>query len=203
MEHKETIIDSIIKLELEMFLSVPTDQKSYCQEHPDHFQVHRRAQFISWSEAALQSYLNDLVNAKGKSRNLMTIKYARMGKILKRQNFSPYIEIIVAAMMAWQKKIIRSYPLLMQRARPCDQNEDSSAMISFETYLRAELETYSNATLKLLSDDIQKYQNMGINMPEQTYRYLASKMHFSSLKELEETVRLKLNTIPSINNQNV
>ena len=60
----KNVIEKIIELELEMFLTVPTDGRYSCQEDPEGFRLHRRAQFSIWSEDTLQSYLDDLDRAK-------------------------------------------------------------------------------------------------------------------------------------------
>jgi hypothetical protein len=67
------LISKILDLKLEMFLTVPTEQKARGQEYPDSFHLHRRAQFALWSEDTLRSYLKDLENAETDGSNLMTI----------------------------------------------------------------------------------------------------------------------------------
>ena len=91
----KNILEKIIELELEMFLAVPADGTYSCQEDPEGFRLHRRAQFSIWSEDTLQSYLDDLYRAKKKAINLMTIKYARMDDLLPAENSNPQIEEIV------------------------------------------------------------------------------------------------------------
>lgn len=71
--------------------------------------------------------------------------------------------------------------------------EDSDFMTSFETYLRGELETYSDATLELLSKDILDKHAQGINMAEEIYTCLVKDIGYDSLHEAEQTVRDRRN----------
>jgi hypothetical protein len=191
METRETIIDQILALELAMFLSVPTEHRYLCQENPENFKVHRRAQFAAWSNPTLESYLIDLQSAKTGKRNLLAIKYARMDDLLPRENFSPTIEAIVDLAVQGQKQFIARYPCLMRGGRPLSRQEDTPGLTSFETYLRGELETYSEKTLKLLHDDILALQKSGSSLSETTYRNLAKQWGFDSLEILEKTLQEK------------
>jgi hypothetical protein len=60
MTAKDRTIEAILEIELQMFLTVNPEPTSGCQEHPESFKLHRRAQFAPWSEEALGSYLEDL-----------------------------------------------------------------------------------------------------------------------------------------------
>ena len=89
MSKKDEIIADILEMELEMFLSVPTDQPYSCQQDPAGFRLHRGAQFSIWAEDTLGSYQDDLRRAREEGTNLMTIKYARMEDLIPRKNFNP------------------------------------------------------------------------------------------------------------------
>ena len=140
------------------------------------------AQFSVWSEAALNSYLDDLETAESSGRNLMTYKYARMDELIVAENNSPYIEKIVAAQLEWQRQIISDYPKLMQNARGLTDADESVMDVSFERYLRAELESYSERTLQLLMNDVENYRNDGVNMSGLVYLNLVKGMGFDSLE---------------------
>ena len=76
---KEEIIAKIIVIEWKMFQDVPNiGGTAPCQEERQTFEIMRLSQAASWSEAALESYLDDLTEAQKQERNLMTEKYARM-----------------------------------------------------------------------------------------------------------------------------
>ena len=182
----ESVLLKILERETEMFLSVPTDGPCACKEHIDSFVLNRRVQFLTWSEEALSSYLDDLVGAKRDGRNLMTYKYARMGGQLSCENKSPLIDAIVDQQMEWQGALLKAYPAFMRRARPLRTSQDGEGRTSFETYLRAELETFSAATLASLHREIERKMAAGINMSEETYERLLKEKGLPPLAEMEE-----------------
>ncbi|MHC1697441.1 MAG: DUF4125 family protein [Geobacteraceae bacterium] len=194
MEENNIIIEQILELELAMFLSVPTTHRYTCQEDPESFRLHRRAQFAAWSASTLESYQRDLLKARDKECNLVAVKYARMDNLVPCENFSPFIDAIVDLAVAGQKQFVVDYPCLMRGGRPLSKEENSPGMTSFETYLRGELETYSERTLQLLYGDMLALQKSGTNLSESTYRSLAGNLGFDSLESLEETLRKKFNT---------
>ena len=181
MTAREKYIAAIVELELEMFLTVPADGSYSCQQDPAGFRLHRKAQFSIWSEDTLQSYQNDLTRAKADSINLMTIKYGRMQNIIPRQNLNPLIEDLIAEQSSWQAEMIRKYPRLMAGARHQSQPDESTNDTSFETYLKGELETYSDTTLELLHRDMVQLDKTGGNGSEKIYDYLVKEMGYDSL----------------------
>jgi hypothetical protein len=187
----KNILTKIIELELEMFLAVPADGTYSCQQDPEGFRLHRRAQFSIWSEDALQSYLDDLYRAKKNAINLMTIKYARMDNLLPAENFNPHIDEIVTIQLRWQTEMVRKYPYLMAGARHLSQTEGPTFDTSFETYLRAELETYSEATLALLYRDMIKCEKAGINGSEKLYAYLVDALGYDSIEAADQAQKQK------------
>ena len=194
METRNLITEQILELELAMFLSVPTTHRYRCQEDPESFKLHRKAQFAAWSVPALESYLIDLQQAKAADRNLLAIKYARMDNLLPCENVSPLIDAIVELALAGQKQFIANFPFLMRGGRPLSKQEDAPGLTSFETYLRGELETYSEKTLQLLHDDMTALQQSGSSLSEATYLYLAEQWGFESLEALEKTLKEKAET---------
>ena len=182
----EDIIEKILTRELKMFLSVPSIRKCSCQDYPERFKLHRKAQFSCWSRDTLESYLSDLDKAEEKGINLMTHKYARMDNLIPQLSSNPLIDALAGYYCAWQLSMIRKYPGIMSGGRPLSSAEDSTFLTSFETYLRGELETYSDATLELLNKDILAKNAQGINMAEELYTYLVKDMGYDSLDEAEK-----------------
>lgn len=191
MNEKDRIIDAILEIELQMFLTVNPQPTSSCQGYPESFKLHRRAQFHPWSEEALGSYLDDLHQAKERGDNLMRRKYARMQGLLPATERSPIFEEIVRLKMDWQRAMFRSHPAVMSGARPLTGEDTHAQMTSFEAYAHGELETYSARTLKLLHRDLLAMQARGESLSEKVYDYFVRASGYPSLEEAEKKLRLK------------
>lgn len=188
---QEKLIDEILDLELAMFMTVPSRGPAPCREHPDSFRLMRRAQFESWSENTLKHYLADLKAAGQRNENLMTLKYARMENLVPLANDSPLIDRIVEIQADWHREVARKYPYFSRTSRPVDDSSDRSGSVSFSTYIRGELETYSNRTLASLYDDMQTVKGRGGNMAEDIFNRIVQARGFESLDEAERRLRAK------------
>jgi len=185
MLDKQTLISKILEIELHMFLTVPTLEKSSCQDHPESFKMHRHAQFFPWSVDTISSYLDDLQKAKEIGQNLMTHKYARMDNLIPARSTNPLIKRIIDVQYKWQEEMFSKYPNIMRGARPLSSTSDTYYKTSFETYLSSELETYSDTTLDFLYKDISNKRKNNINMAEEVYEYLVKALGYKSLAEAE------------------
>ncbi len=172
MSDSREIIDKIIAIELQMFLAVPSDGQGNCQDNPQAFSLHRRAQFSIWSEAALVSFYQDLVGAQNEGVNLMTIKYAFIQGLIPGQNDSPFLDKVLQVQLDWQKEMLENHPTFKGKARPLEGDDDERQLVSFKNYARGELETYSAKTLQILHADFQEMRNRGINGSREIYSYL-------------------------------
>jgi len=177
---KDGIIEKILDLEVEMFLKVPTDEEPLCRSDIESMRIHRDGQLSSWSEEACRSYFEDLRSAKEAGLNLMTVKYARMGKQIPPYSSNPYIEKIVNIYRQWQSEIIQRYPNTMAGGRNIDD---------FQIYLRSELETYSDRTLEILWKDVQRSLDEEINMSVEVYERLARRAGYQSLDDMEKSLK--------------
>ena len=191
MAEREKLIQQIVDSELSMFLSVPADGEYSCRQHPDSFRLHRSVQFSIWSEDTLSSYLHDLERAEKNKRNLMTVKYARMDDLIPRENFNPLIDAIADIQYRWQIEMFEQYPNVMAGARPLSEKDDTPSKTSFVTYLKGELETYSDSTLALLHRDLEALVKEGMNGSRMVYERLVREMGYSSLDEVEEMRKRK------------
>ncbi len=187
MDENESLINRILKRELNMFLTVPTLQRASCQEDPEMFKVVRGSQFITWSGETLDSYLQDLKSAKKNNINLMTQKYARMGNLIDKIKENPVMDEIVEIEIEWQKEMFEKFPCLMGGARALRSSEDTPSATSFETYLRGELETYSDMTLIFLLKDVKGYSEKNENMMIKTHLHMVKQLGYASLEDAEET----------------
>ena len=184
--YMDKLIDHILAIELEMFLAVNARGDASCQSRPDDFRLHRKAQLQAWPGPALESYREDLERARDGGINLMTIKYARMENIIPRKNHSDIIEKIAGIQYGWQMEMFKKYPNLMGGARPLSSEADSDFRTSFETYLKGELETYSEKTLRLLYDDMLLREKENRNYSIDVYSFLVTESGYRSLDEAEE-----------------
>jgi hypothetical protein len=186
MADRKKLIEWVVESEFRMFLSVPADGDYSCRQHPDSFRMHRKAQFNIWSDDTLESYLHDLQRAEKEGKNMMTIKYARMDNLIPRKNFNPLIDRIAETQYRWQQEMFHTYPHFMTGARPLSEADDSALKTSFETYLKGELETYSDNTLSLLHRDLNNLAEKGINGSKLVYDYLVKELGYGSLEEAEQ-----------------
>jgi hypothetical protein len=197
----EQLIPDIIELEWEMFSGVNNFGGSApCQEDYLTFKIMRVSQAEAWTEELLQSYYNDLVQAKSHRRNLMTEKYARMmestypeeyKKIADRLPFVDsrtldLIEKIIAINLKWKIETAEKYPYLTDRGRVIFTKDDSGNITSFETYLRGELRTCSPNTIQIYYDMTLEHLHRGENIEEIYLLNTVKKYGYASLEEAEK-----------------
>ena len=179
-DHQE-LLNDIIEIELNMFQQVKTVETSLCQERPEAFKIMRGMTHSVLSAETLKSYLEDLRKAKAEGKNLVTGKYARMQNLIPPLKFDPtiknIIENIVKTENYWMKEISAKYPCCLM-----------GQIGNFEVYLRGELETYSDETLRLYFADIAKAEREGRNLAKERYDKLAKNLGYDSIDSMEKTI---------------
>ena len=197
------LLDTIIVLEERMFVSVKTSTPSDCQSRLHTFRRMRRMAHCVLSDETLRSYLQDLRDAfvpenagdccggpslkamaspVGASapctfelrRNFFTEKYARIEDKIPSLSDNPLIDKIVAIESTWFRDLRSRYPRLLQKSTG-----------AFERYAHAELETYSDRTLKLLARDVFAAHDAGRNLVEERYAFLCETLKLGTLAEAE------------------
>jgi hypothetical protein len=201
---REAIIAGIIAIEWRMFQDVPNiGGTAPCQQERQTFEIMRMSQAASWSEAALESYLDDLTEAQKQERNLMTEKYARMMKSTSPAEYARIerlvppvgsealllIDEIATIILDWEEELSRKYPLVLREGRPIRSSSDTVFVTSLETYLKGELATYSLKTLKLYHEHLLKEQSENINGSEITLAETIKQYGFHSLEEANEKLK--------------
>ncbi|HXZ95401.1 MAG TPA: DUF4125 family protein [Dehalococcoidia bacterium] len=171
----EELLRDIVAIELRMFLTVQTADTTKCQEQPDTFKLMRRAGFHVLSAETLESYLQDLQEALEEDRNLVTLKYARIDELIPSLNDNPSIGKIVDIEERWFKELEQKYPLTFR----------NRAEFAAGTYLRSELETYSDRTLELYLRDLTRALNEGKNLTAERYTYLFKQLGYNSIDDME------------------
>ena len=157
-EEMNPIIEQIVEMEWEMFQNVRnTGGRAACQDDFETFDVMRKSQFLIWDLPLLESYWQDLQEGKAQGRNLVMEKYAYMMESTAPKEYEAIatglpkiseekqamVEQIVAIQVGWREEFAEKYPHLSGQARIIHTSEDTLYDISFETYLRGELKTYS------------------------------------------------------------
>lgn len=204
MTKKEGLIAKIIETEWKMFQDVPNiGGTAPCQEDHKTFEINRFSQAMSWSEAALESYLGDLTEAEKNGRNLLTEKFARMMKSTSPLEYAliehlippldpevpPLIDQIVEIVLEWEEKLLQKYPHILRKGRPLHSSDDTHSVTSMETYLRGELATYSPGTLRLYCEKILKQKSENVNGSEITLDHMMKQYGFKSLEEANEKLK--------------
>lgn len=197
------MIEKILDIEWHMFSNTHNiGGKASCQDDKETFRIARSSQFEGWSEATLESYFNDLEEAKKEERNLLAEKYARMMKYTSPTQYSkiehmlPQLSSEVTSLInkiaeiesEWQEKFSEKFPNIIGRGRPIRSSQDTPFSASFETYLRGELSTYSERTLKLYYEDILRSKSKQVNKSEIVYEIMMKKYGYKSLYEAERAI---------------
>jgi hypothetical protein len=195
---------NIIKLEWEMFSNVNNiGGRASCQESPETFRIMRESQAVTWSQELLESYLEDLKTANEEGRNLMTEKYARMMKYTHpdeyeniknslppiNENVSKIIEEIVKINLEWDEVLANKYPYLKARGRKTYSYEDTPYGTSIETYLRGELQTYSEKTIEIYYNYVIEQKSKNINLKELNLLNMIKYYGYESLESANDKVK--------------
>ena len=194
-------ISEIVALEWEMFQAVNAGgPRASCQNDPVTFDGMRRGQFLSWSQAALESYRQDLLAARAAGRNLLKEKYIRMMEHTDPEGYaklSATIPVPSEAQRALAAEIngklidqtqvlFAKYPHVAGAGRPLHSSEDSQWATSVETYQLGELLTYSQATLEALKAHLLALEGEGVSLAERILENSVKHYGYQSLEQAEQ-----------------
>ena len=200
MEHK-TLVDAVVTAEWEMFSNVQNvGGKASCQMDPKTFRIMRSSQMDNWDDELLGSYLEDLLNARLEGRNLVTEKYARMMESTFPEEYAQLadslppldpeamaqVDDIVAAHVSWKEDLDSRFPSLADRGRPLRSRDDRPGWVSMETYLRAELRTYSPKTIALYHRATMERLRKGESEAEQNLLHQVRQYGFEDIESAEK-----------------
>lgn len=197
---KAARIAAIVDEEWRQFQQVQNEGgRASCQDDRDTFVLMRTSQFTPWAEEVLASYQQDLKRAGEEGWNLLTEKYARMMEHTAPQQYARLAdrlpersaerlqlqELLISIMMRWTREVERRCPHLMGRGRNLSSEQDGPWNVSSETYLRGELGTYSDETLRLYAQMVLKLLSQGKNLVEQNMTCMARGYGYRSLEDAE------------------
>lgn len=204
MMERGEIIEKVLALEWDMFTNVAgVNGRASCQDDKKTFVIMRKAQADIWSTDTLTSYMADLESAGRNKVNLMSIKYARMMEVTYpdeykniKDRFPPVSERvnelvsrIVKHHLAWSIEASKKYPKLFSLGRPvATAVENIQHTISIENYLRSELLTYSENTLKLCLQDTMKAFDNKVNLSIEILKNTAKSYGYDSLDAIEKSL---------------
>ena len=194
---KEKIINKILEKEWKYFSNLNNiGGRADCQDNREDFIIMRKSQWETFNEETLLSYLEDL-NSKN---NPLFQKYAQMMKYNSPEEYKKIKDILEKASeektdlvnkimfiyMEWEKEFFESYPIFSSMGRPLYSSEDDNIETSIETYLRGELLSYSEKTLKLYLNYVIDNKEKNINLAIKNMDNLARMQGFNDSDEVEE-----------------
>lgn len=200
-EKRNLIIEKIIRGEWEMFQSVEEiEGKASCKEEWQTFHIMRYSYYNAWSDQMIKSYLRDLDDAFREHRNLVMEKYAYMMESTDpeyyRSKLEPYlpkadeettamIGEIAEYLVGCDREFALQYPGLGRKSRPISAEQDSGYETSAETYIKGELRTYSQFTLKHFLDYVRACRGDGVNFSFLVKDKMVRMYGFDSLEDAE------------------
>ena len=194
---KEKIIEKILEKEWKYFSNLNNiGGRADCQDNREDFIIMRKSQWETFNEETLLSYLEDL-NSKN---NPLFQKYAQMMKYNSPEEYEKIKDILEKASdekndlvnkimfiyMEWEKEFFERYPIFSSMGRPLYSSEDDNIETSIETYLRGELLSYSEKTLKLYLNYVIDNKEKNINLAIKNMDNLARMQGFNDSDEVEE-----------------
>ena len=193
---KEKLIDEILEKEWKYFSNLNNiGGRADCQDNREDFIIMRKAQWLTFNEETLLSYLEDL-NSKN---NPLFQKYGQMMKYNSPKEYEKIknlleqpssqklglVEKIMEIYMKWEEEFFKAYPIFSSMGRPLYSKQDDDEDTSIETYLRGELLSYSEKTLALYLKYILEMKNKNINLAVKNMDNLASMQGFENSQDVE------------------
>lgn len=185
-EEKILKIDEIIDLEWNMLQKLNNiGGRASCQDNYPYFRLMRKSQYYAWDMDLIESYLNDLLEAKKYGYNILAIKYGFMEESTDKEHFEtikdnlPKLEEkrinLMEAIIKLQLEMFEEFQIENKEdaslMRTLYSNTDSANNASYETYLRGELSSYSENTVYLYGRMLTNYSKHKANYVKTVINY--------------------------------
>lgn len=196
---KDGLINEIIEAEWNMFDKVQNmGGRASCQDDEWTFYVMRFSQFTAFDIEILNSYKQDIFEAVKNDRNLVMEKYAYMMEFTEPEYFDrnlksrlPKISLqkfnmvdrIANILIRCEQVFNLKYPALGGRGRAVLGNDGRD--VSFHVYTIGELKTYSERTLNLYYQYLQKI-NAEVESENPSFKIHRATVEFYGYKSLDD-----------------
>lgn len=200
---REELIKEIIDREWEMFSVLKnTGGIAECQNNKPEFIIMRSGQWDNLPDKILESYKQDLIDAKEIGRNLLEEKYIRMMEYSAPSEFEgvkhllpdisngslTLIKQIEKIYLNWGDEFESKFPKFSKLCRPLRSSGDIPERASVQTYLIGELSSYSTRTVLFYYDYVKQCVEKGINLIYVTHTDVVKKKGFNSIEEVESAL---------------
>ena len=195
--------DRIVDLEWDLFDKVKNEGgRADCQDNWGTFSIMRRSQYYTWPEELLTTLLADFEEKAKNGRNVITEKYGYMmestvpdefGEIKDKlpeisEQKKQVMEAIIGIQVGWMEEFAKGHPKMATNARAIHTEDDTPYMTSYETYLRGELSTYDDETLKMYGQFIVTLYNNGDNLAEKIMTITSYYYGYESVEACEKAL---------------
>lgn len=177
---KNALINKVIAIEQDMFRLVNSTIYPPSQDRMDNFSLMRRVHHSIWPLSIIDSYLEDLTQAKMIGRNFIAEKFACLEGRIPTIKESRQIDEIVATELSWMAEIAPLYPTLLS---PLDS--------AVEVYIQCEYAVLSNTTITKIRDYLAKAKAKEINLVEERYQNLCHAMGYESITDMERAAQVE------------
>ena len=186
---REELIKEIIDREWEMFSVLKnTGGVAECQNNKPEFIIMRSGQWDNLPDKILESYKQDLIEAKKAGRNLLEEKYIRMMEYSAPSEFDGVKHLlpnISNGSLTLIKQIEKKFPKFSKLCRPLRSSGDIPERASVQTYLIGELSSYSTRTVLFYFDYVTQCVKEGKNLIYITHSDVVKQKGFNSIEEVE------------------
>lgn len=193
---KNELIGKILEKEWQYFSNLNNiGGRASCQDNKDEFTIMRKSQWLTFNIETLNSYWEDL-NSKN---NPLFEKYARMMKDSMPEEYEKIkdnlgeissekralVNKIMLIYMEWEEEFFSFYPIYASMGRPLYTRQDSIEETSIETYLRGELYSYSEKTLRFYFEYINYCYLNKENLAIKNMDNIAAMQGFENSQDVE------------------